>query len=149
MSNVQAIGITDQQQVCDCCGKINLNQTVVLRDEYGVTCFFGTVCAARALGFKVKNILDAKKQIRDAIVADRRAEREKNLDELIEYSDRFAHLLGWKYKPSDQWNVFSNNWLKHNGPQFLERAAEYPAKYPAEAVVLIAKMIALRIITDV
>lgn len=47
-----AIGTTDENTTCDCCGKPNLKMTVVLRDDEGDFHFFGRSCAARATGWK-------------------------------------------------------------------------------------------------
>lgn len=46
-------GITDEVTVCDHCGKKNLKRTVLLVDnETGDEVYFGTSCAAEALGWK-------------------------------------------------------------------------------------------------
>jgi len=42
-------GITDERDVCDCCGRANLKRTVVLDDGEEFR-FYGTSCAAVALG---------------------------------------------------------------------------------------------------
>ena len=43
------LGHSDENTVCECCGKKNLKSTVVLGDEFGER-FYGSVCALRALG---------------------------------------------------------------------------------------------------
>jgi hypothetical protein len=50
--NYTAVGTTDENTTCDCCGKPNLKMTVVLRDDEGDFHYFGRTCAARATGWK-------------------------------------------------------------------------------------------------
>jgi hypothetical protein len=56
MTTYAAIGTTDENTTCDCCGKSNLKMTVVLRDDEGEFYFFGRSCAARATGWKAANL---------------------------------------------------------------------------------------------
>lgn len=46
---IKIIGTTDTVGTCDCCGRTDLKKTVVL-DRDGSRSFFGTACAARAMG---------------------------------------------------------------------------------------------------
>jgi len=48
LGRFDAIGTTDENTTCDCCGKSNLKMTVVLRDADGEFYFYGRTCAARA-----------------------------------------------------------------------------------------------------
>ena len=43
--------VTDEVTSCGLCGKNNLKKTIVLQDEDGTIVFFGSVCAAKALGW--------------------------------------------------------------------------------------------------
>ena len=49
-------GVTDEVTVCDCCGKRNLNTTVILEvvegEKAGELLHFGSHCAARAMGMR-------------------------------------------------------------------------------------------------
>jgi hypothetical protein len=49
------VGINDEQESCDCCGKTGLKKVVWLEEiETGSVRAFGTTCAAKAQGFTVK-----------------------------------------------------------------------------------------------
>jgi hypothetical protein len=74
----QIVGITDEQQVCGFCGKMNLKSTVVLKDTDGYFFFVGSTCAARALSASGKSISGAK-VIEKATMA-RREEAKKAWD---------------------------------------------------------------------
>lgn len=54
MTSYMIHGTTDEVTVCDCCGKKNLNTTVILEvisgENAGDLLHFGSVCAARAMG---------------------------------------------------------------------------------------------------
>lgn len=52
MTSYAAVGTTDENTTCDCCGKSNLKMTVVLKDDEGNFHFFGRSCASRATGWK-------------------------------------------------------------------------------------------------
>lgn len=52
------LGVTDEITICECCGKKNLRDTVCLEEtETGEVKYFGSICAARALGGKDKSTL--------------------------------------------------------------------------------------------
>lgn len=66
------LGITDEVNTCECCGRTDLKSTVVL-DLDGAVAHFGSECAARRLGRRRKQ--DVEKQARQAQAAtDKRAE---------------------------------------------------------------------------
>lgn len=73
--NYEAIGTTDENTTCDCCGKVNLKITVVLRDDEGDFHYFGSSCAARATGWKTAYLnrqviaADNKREAAAAILA--------------------------------------------------------------------------------
>lgn len=80
-----AVGTTDENTQCDCCGRTNLKMTVVLRDNgeanFGEHVFFGRTCAARATGWRVA-YLD-----REVIAANNARERAQGI------ADRHAAYL--------------------------------------------------------
>lgn len=68
------LGITDDHTDCDCCGKSGLKKTVAL-DKGGVVRYFGTECAAKAMGLTK---LAVEKGVRSATkAAAEAAERER------------------------------------------------------------------------
>jgi len=50
MTTYRRLGINDDVDSCDCCGKTGLKRVVWLEDEHGAVTHFGVNCAARALG---------------------------------------------------------------------------------------------------
>jgi hypothetical protein len=51
MTVYRVLGTTDERTTCDCCGRTNLKATVVLvPSDGGPDVFYGSDCAARALG---------------------------------------------------------------------------------------------------
>jgi hypothetical protein len=48
------LGITDEKDSCDCCGKSDLKSTVALELLDGSIVYYGTTCAGRAVGLKGK-----------------------------------------------------------------------------------------------
>ncbi|MCA9546121.1 MAG: hypothetical protein KC613_17070 [Myxococcales bacterium] len=69
-------GVTDERGECDCCGRTNLKRTVVLFDfDAGDFTFYGTSCAARAMGATVeatrRAVVEAERAKRDAEAVER------------------------------------------------------------------------------
>jgi hypothetical protein len=57
MKRYEVLGTTDEQTVCDLCGRTDLKSTVALSDkESGETVFFGSDCAARATGWTLDEV---------------------------------------------------------------------------------------------
>jgi hypothetical protein len=126
---LEAVGTTDERNECDCCGKTGLKRTVVLRDEDGDFRFYGTTCAARALGRKATTRAAAEKAVRAAIVETLEADHVAKLREKLNTADALAVALGWNYKPSERWNVFAATWLKDVGRyRVLERLEGEPRR---------------------
>lgn len=50
------LGTTDDVTTCECCGRANLKATVAISIDGAAPVFFGTTCAARALGRTAKEI---------------------------------------------------------------------------------------------
>lgn len=69
---VRFLGITDERDSCDCCGRRNLKRTVAL-DLDGEVVYFGTTCAAVALGLPAKEVAARAKTAQDEIDAAARA----------------------------------------------------------------------------
>ena len=53
------IGVTDERNECDCCGRTHLKRTVVVSvtaDDGSRVDYYGTNCAARIAGMKAKEV---------------------------------------------------------------------------------------------
>lgn len=59
------IGITDERDHCEMCGKVDLKRVMVLKDDDGQFKFVGTTCGARALEWGVKETKKAAKKAQD------------------------------------------------------------------------------------
>ena len=61
---LRAVGITDEINACDCCGKTGLKRTVVFYDREmgGDNVYYGTTCATRNVGRKMKELNSEIKQ---------------------------------------------------------------------------------------
>ena len=53
---MKILGITDERDSCDCCGKNGLKRTVALETAMGEFVFYGTTCAANALKRPAKDV---------------------------------------------------------------------------------------------
>jgi len=63
------LGTTNDVTTCECCGKSNLQKTVVLSDDFGSVIYYGSDCAGKTLYGK-KNASNTKQVIRQAKVVD-------------------------------------------------------------------------------
>lgn len=45
----KVLGVTEDRNVCECCGKQNLKKTVALENEAGEIRYMGVNCAAKAM----------------------------------------------------------------------------------------------------
>jgi hypothetical protein len=55
MKKFKIVGISDDQNVCECCGKKNLKKVIHLEDiETGYTVAYGVVCAAKVQKITVR-----------------------------------------------------------------------------------------------
>jgi len=86
------LGITDEVTTCECCGKSNLKRTVALDNGGGVV-YYGTSCAARALGMKGKRYTARNAE---ALISDYndREERRAMLARTKEQAQRQADRTG-------------------------------------------------------
>jgi hypothetical protein len=55
VARYRLVGVTDERDSCDCCGRTDLKRVVVLHDGYDHV-FFGSQCTARLLGKPVGDI---------------------------------------------------------------------------------------------
>ncbi len=49
---MKVLGITEEVNICDCCGKKDLERTVALELNGGEVAYYGTTCATRKHGVK-------------------------------------------------------------------------------------------------
>jgi hypothetical protein len=63
MNNLKFIGVTDERDSCDCCGKTGLKKVVVFENSNGEFEFRGSSCALKQNKFLGKNVI--KKASRD------------------------------------------------------------------------------------
>ncbi len=61
------LGISDDQTVCDCCGKTNLKRTAAIELADGSIVHYGRDCAARELGKKFAVNIDSLVEIKNYI----------------------------------------------------------------------------------
>lgn len=90
MSAVKFLGTSDENTVCECCGKKNLKSTVALSIDDSDPVFFGVTCAARALKMGVKEVRTANRAADDAKIAAERAARKARMD--AEFGSWSAYL---------------------------------------------------------
>lgn len=81
------LGISDEVTACDCCGRSDLKKTVALSFNGAAAVYYGTTCAALALGRKPVEI---KADARAADKARRQAE------EWARYQDHAAKTALWQ-----------------------------------------------------
>lgn len=70
----QIKGITDEVTTCDCCGRPGLKKTIILVDD-GCVSYFGSECAARALGRRRKADVEKIAAKAQAVVDQKEATR--------------------------------------------------------------------------
>lgn len=75
----RVLGITDERDTCDCCGRTGLKATVAIAfDDEPETMFYGRTCAARYARVKVsvidRRVREAEQAKRDAEHAARQAQ---------------------------------------------------------------------------
>lgn len=61
MTTYEVLGTTSDHTDCELCGRADLKGTVALKDEDGNVVYFGTDCAARALGWTQRDVKAAAK----------------------------------------------------------------------------------------
>src|SRR5919201_1781619 len=62
IGRARVLGVVDDVDQCDCCGKQGLKRTVALEWDDGSTTYYGTDCAARALRTKASRVESAARQ---------------------------------------------------------------------------------------
>lgn len=128
MSNtIKFLGITDERDSCDCCGKKNLKRTVALTVDDGPVVFYGTTCASVAFGLPAKSVLsEAKAATRAREEADRkvraeRAAKESSALRLILVQELTARGISVPYDFSGKLDVLlCNEALRNAGVDVAE-----------------------------
>lgn len=75
-SEVRYLGTTDDVTTCECCGRANLKATVALSVDGADPVYFGSDCAARAIGRSVAEVKRGTKKADDDRAAAERARRD-------------------------------------------------------------------------
>jgi hypothetical protein len=52
----KVIGTTDEVTTCDCCGRTDLQKTVVFQDEEGNNSYLGVVCASKRYNMTSRSV---------------------------------------------------------------------------------------------
>lgn len=97
MGMKQIKGITDEVSTCDCCGRTDLKKTIILSED-GCVSFFGSECAARALGRRRKVNVEKAAVKAQGEVDQREATRKFYADFLADdkkLKDAFDHAIGF------------------------------------------------------
>lgn len=92
-----AIGTTDAVTVCDCCGKVDLKLTVIMRLDDGQIVHYGTTCAGRNTGKTKKQIRDESEAHAAEMLARAQAEFKGSPEAAAEraaYASRPRDLIG-------------------------------------------------------
>lgn len=112
MARFEILGINEDRDFCECCGKTNLKRVVWIQDnELGEIKHFGTVCAQQPVkGFGPA----ATKQIKSAIREHTERKRE-------------CFLAAWRMVPKEFKYA-----LKNNGVFLTEEGKAMQAKFEAE-----------------
>ena len=71
LADYKVLGVTDEETVCDCCGRTELKATVALETADGEVVHFGRVCAARAAGVSAAAVDAALRTVNQREVLDR------------------------------------------------------------------------------
>ena len=71
----EAVGVTDERDTCDICGKTGLKRVVVLRDDEGEYIYAGTTCAAKPLGRSSREVKAIVENLERAQAAQERADQ--------------------------------------------------------------------------
>lgn len=74
------LGMTDEVNACDCCGRTNLKSTVALSFDEAEPVYFGVVCAARALRMEAKDVRKSARTADDERHQAEQLERQKRHD---------------------------------------------------------------------
>jgi hypothetical protein len=92
MMKYEYLGTTDEVTTCDCCGKTNLKNTVVIRDlDTGEDLYFGVSCAAKALKVQVADVKKGTAEADRKRAEEERARREA--EQRAEHARWVAYLI--------------------------------------------------------
>lgn len=89
-TTLKVLGISDEVTGCECCGRTDLKKTVAIGSGEGDVRYFGTECAARALGTSKKQV---EKDVRSAA---RHAAEEATRERNRRYNEDWARYDAWK-----------------------------------------------------
>lgn len=73
---MRILGVSDEVDACECCGRQKLKRTIALELPDGSATYYGTSCAAQALGWEAKTVrAEARKaqQVKDDAAAAERS----------------------------------------------------------------------------
>lgn len=120
MKKYQRLGVTDERDGCECCGRYGLKKVVALKDsESGDVVYFGSSCAARAEGWGTKasdgpKMLTKLKQSAEAL-KDEFYNRLRNHPKTIEHDQSVQmqnQICGVFKLPPDQREIKLSEWGK-------------------------------------
>jgi ribosome-binding protein aMBF1 (putative translation factor) len=101
-STYQVVGITDEQDTCELCGRQNLKSVIVL-DADGEFVFYGSECGAKMTGKPVRDINREAKSAQKA--ADLKAENERRAAREAEYNAKIL-AAGFDLSPEGRMAYF-------------------------------------------
>ncbi len=123
----QIIGTTDDVDTCDCCGRINLKKTVILKDaESGEEVYFGTECAAKALNWAIQEVTKTAKSETENIK--RQIEFQIRVHPLMIQMDREINEMNKKQIPFSE-RLASGCFKRYNEWKTIARQ-EVEARFP-------------------
>jgi hypothetical protein len=132
----RALKIDESVTTCDCCGKVNLKQTVLMELDDGARANYGTTCAARNSGKSQKEIraeIAAKTSVEKSAIESRamtaraeyRASQEFIALSFAEASARKLGLIGRSFKDfcaiarEADYRARNETAAKHSVPAFM------------------------------
>lgn len=90
------LGITDERDACDCCGKHPLKRVVALETDEGAVVYYGTTCASRNVGkAQIKALRSERLEELEADLATANRVRFEVAQRLYAALDRAAQALGY------------------------------------------------------
>ena len=104
---VKILGTDDSVNVCDCCGKSNLKETVALETESGSVVHYGVVCASRSIGVPAKSVKSQARSANDEKFESELQEKRKKADFIFaKWVSHLVALTGGIKDFSGSWDVF-------------------------------------------
>lgn len=104
---VKTLGTDDSVNVCDCCGKNNLKETIAFETECGEVVHYGVVCASRAIGKPAKVVRAEVKSADNAkFEAELEAKRAAANDRFAKWVLHLVSITGGIKDFAGSWDVF-------------------------------------------